>query len=70
MKGGSAFEPPIETMRVPSDFKPPKRNPAVIGLMELVLPLYLKFVDHLSFKFVSGKNRLKESLQGTPLLIV
>lgn len=51
------------------DFKEPKRSRAVIGLSKALLPLHLKVTDKLAVDFVQVPPRLKQRLQGKPVII-
>lgn len=53
-----------------SDFIPPKPNKALIRLAEFMLPFYLNFVEHLSFKFSHTQDRPANFLKGKNVVIV
>lgn len=53
-----------------SDFKPPKPSKAIIFLSELLLPVYLNFVERLSYKFSQNPDRPVDFLKGKKVVIV
>ena len=57
-------------MRVLSEFKPPQPNSAVIWFCELLLPLYVRVVEHLNFKFLKSPSDPLKFLKDKSTVIV
>lgn len=57
-------------MRHLCDFKPPKPNPAIVWLGKLILPVYLKVLNHLSLQVVLPPQVSLDFFRSKPVVVL